>query len=113
MPYSVRSHVAVRASVAPFTNTDVPSAHVTIRRNAVVYPPVTGRQARRRCRRQRATRSARVCACKVETAIAYAPLCAEPPTIYTPTLGGPSQRRDCDQGIVSGQSQLTISKLIV
>src|SRR5437016_6117000 len=42
-PYSVRSHVAVWGSVAPFTNTDVPSPHVTIRRDAVVYPRVTGR----------------------------------------------------------------------
>jgi hypothetical protein len=34
--YSRRNHVAVRASVAPFTNADEPSAHVTSQRVAMV-----------------------------------------------------------------------------
>ena len=47
-PYSVRSQAAVRVSVAALTNTDVPSAHDTIRRNAGEYPRDTGRHLRSR-----------------------------------------------------------------
>jgi hypothetical protein len=39
---SLRSHVAVSGSVAPFTNADEPSAHVTSQRAAPLYPPAIG-----------------------------------------------------------------------